>query len=58
MFDISWLEAAIFLAAVLLLVGLAWAVAVGIPRFDPRPATTAWAGTSTSWVVILTGRGD
>ena len=32
MFDISWLETAIFFAAVLALVGLAWAVAVGIPR--------------------------
>lgn len=32
MFDVSWLEAAIFLAVVLLLVALAWAVAVAIPR--------------------------
>ena len=32
MFDISWPEAAIFLAAVLVLVGLACAAAVGIPR--------------------------
>ena len=32
MFDISWQEVSVLLAAVLVLPALAWAVAVGIPR--------------------------
>ena len=37
-------ELSILLAAVLVLVGLAWAAVIGIPRRRPSPATTAWVG--------------
>jgi len=32
MFDISWLEASVFLAVALVLPAIAWVVAVAIPR--------------------------